>query len=56
MSYKSKQSKYVGYTLEYLKDFIKTIDKKEDPKLFDEVKTIIAAKEFQKMADEFNHQ
>lgn len=56
MSYKSKQSKFVGFTLDYLKDYIKEIDKKEDPKLYDEVKTIIAAKEFEKMAAEFNQQ
>lgn len=56
MAYKSKQSKYVGYNLEWLKDFIKEIDKEEDPKLHDEIKTLIAAKEFEKMAAQFNSQ
>lgn len=55
MAYKSKQSKFVGYTLDYLKDYIKEIDKEEDPKLYDEVKTIIAAKEFEKMASQFSN-
>lgn len=54
MAYKSKQSKFVGYSLDYLKEYIKDIKKEDDPELFDEVKTIIAAKEFQKMAAQSN--
>lgn len=53
---RKKQSKYVGHNLDWLKDFIKDIDKAEDPELHDEIKTLIAAKEFEEMAKKMNAQ
>lgn len=56
MGKKNKQSKYVGYSLEHLKDFIKDIDKEEEPEFWDEIKELIVAKEFQIMAAQHNSQ
>lgn len=52
MAFESKQSKYAGYEVRYLKEMLKDIDKKEEPEFYDEIHTLIVAKEFQKLAKE----
>lgn len=51
---KASKYEYQTYTLERLKDLIKEINKEEDPKFHDKIKTLIAAKEFEKMAAQMN--
>lgn len=46
------QSKYAGMEVRYLRQLLKDINKKKNPELYDEIQSIIVAKEFQKLARE----